>query len=277
MYRKLYNSWEEPKKSGGVRPFDDPQGFLKVVQTRINERYLQRIQVHFAAKGGIRGRTRLQNVLPHVGKLMVAKFDIENFFGNIKPGMVYDLFIRMGCSPEVARLLTRLTTFKGRVPQGAPTSTMIANLLAGYGGNHSFFGRIENLATDHGGDVTIWVDDVTVSGTPRLRNLESTVGRIGRQCGLKLNSQKSVFLPRNVRQKVTGYVVNDRPNVSKEERRRIRAQLHRCRVMGPTSVCEDSVLKLKSHLRGKIANVMGANPDQGKKFLRQFNAIAWPK
>ncbi|MEK6710804.1 MAG: reverse transcriptase family protein [Nitrospinota bacterium] len=136
----LYRTAPRMKESGGVRWLDKPRKKLKDVQRIINDRLLQRITVHQSAKGAVRGRTLMDNVRPHVGKPMVAKFDMKDFFPSISSGRVYDFFVQIGCSPDVARLLARLTTYKGRIPQGTPTSPMLAVLVAGYGKKGSYNG-----------------------------------------------------------------------------------------------------------------------------------------
>lgn len=128
---RLYRSWDEPKPSGGTRPIDSPREKLKFVQRRINERILQRTQISKIATGGVRGRRLKDNLMTHLSQPMVANFDLKTFFSNISNSQVYRLFALIGASPDVARILTRLTTFKGRIPQGAPTSPMLANLVAG--------------------------------------------------------------------------------------------------------------------------------------------------
>jgi RNA-directed DNA polymerase len=117
---KLYRSWEEPKRSGGTRPIDAPKERLQFIQKRINKRILQRTQIHKAVFGAVRGKRLRDNLQLHVGKPMVANFDLEQFFSNIASGQVYKIFCAIGTAPDVARVLTRLTTLRGRLPQGAP-------------------------------------------------------------------------------------------------------------------------------------------------------------
>ena len=272
---RYYRSWDEPKRSGGTRPIDCPREKLKQVQSRINERLLQRTRVHRTAMGGIRGKRLADNAKLHAGRPMLAKFDLQDFFMNITPGQVYDCYVSMGCSPDVARILTRLTTYKGRVPQGAPTSTMLANLVAAYQGHSAFNERLGGLATCHGATTTTWVDDVALSGPRYLPRLQGTVERIARQSGFVPNKTKNKFMGAQSQQFLTGLVVNQKPNVSKEKRRALRAELHRCKTQGPAAVAGGSAEKLKSKLRSTIAHVQSVNPAAGAKLLAQFHEIPW--
>jgi RNA-directed DNA polymerase len=266
---KLYRSWEEPKKSGGTRPIDAPKEKLKFIQKRINTRILQRTQIHKTALGGVRGKRLRDNLQIHAGKPMVGNFDLEQFFSNITSKQVYRTFCAIGASPDVARVLTRITTFKGRLPQGPPTSPMLANLVAGYGGRSCFDGRIEGLCKKHRSDNGRWIDDIAISGPRYLQKLKPTVERIIEQSGFKLNRGKEDFASDKKSQVVTRHLVNVKPNVRKDQKRSLRAMLHKCRTKG-AEMCD------KTRIRGKIAHIQSVNPELGTKFLKEFNSIQWP-
>jgi RNA-directed DNA polymerase len=268
---RLYRSWKEPKRSGGTRPIDAPKEELKFIQKRINKRILQPTRIHKAAFGGVRGKRLRDNLQLHTGKPMVANFDLEQFFSNIRSGQVYTTFRAIGTAPDVARILTRLTTFKGRLPQGPPTSPMLANLVAGYGGHSCLDGRIEGLCKKHRSRNGRWIDDITISGPKYLKKLEPTVERIIEQSGFKQNRDidKRSFLSNKESQVVTRHLVNLKPNIRKEERRELRAMLYNSRTKG-------AELHDKARIRGKIAHIQSVNPELGAKFLVDFNSIQWP-
>jgi RNA-directed DNA polymerase len=273
---KLYRSWEEPKKSGGTRPIDAPKEKLSFVQGCINDRILQRTRIHTAAIGGVRGKGLIDNLKMHVGKPMVANFDLKSFFTNINSRQVFETFCAIGVSPKVAKVLTRLTTFKGRIPQGAPTSTMLANIVAGYERQNCLDGRIGGLCQKHGSQNKRWIDDLSISGPRYLPRFKGTVEKIIEQSGFKPNIDKISFASDREPQVVTGHLVNVKPNVMKDERRNLRAILHKCRTLGPEKVAEGSIVKLRNRLRGKIAHFQSVNPVLGPKFLKDFNSIHWP-
>ena len=265
--KKLYQSWEVPKRSGGTRPIDAPREKLKFIQKLINEKILQRTRIHKAAFGGVRGKRLCDNLLLHVGKAMVANFDLEQFFSNITLKQVYRTFCAIGAAPDVAKVLTRLTTFKGRIPQGPPTSPMLANLVAGYGGRACLDGRIEGLCGQHRSDNGRWIDDIAISGPGYLKRLKPTVERIIEQSGFKPNTDKEDFSSNKKSQVVTRHLVNVKPNLRKDERRKLRAMLHNYRIKGPEMFPD------KSSLRGKIAHFQSVNPELGAKLLKDFNLV----
>lgn len=272
-----YRSWTKPKKSGDPRKINEPKRLLMSVQKRINRLLLQRTVLPSQVLGGVPGKQLVDNVKLHVGRPMVANFDIEDFFPHISSNRIYGVFLSIGCSKNVAGVLTSLTTYKGRLPQGAPTSTSLANMVMAQGGNRSLFRRLQGLTESMGcGTVSTWVDDITLSGPGRLPKFKKTIDKIIRQSGFNPKERKTEFLRQGERQTVTGLVVNEKPNVPKEYRRKLREQLHGLRTKGPEAFSDVPARKLKASLRSKIAFVQSVNPQAGQKLLIQFNSIVWP-
>jgi hypothetical protein len=148
---------------------------------------------------------------------------------------------------------------------------MLANVVAGYGGRSCLDGRIEGLCKKHRSHNGRWIDDITISGPSYLHKLEPTIEIIIEQSGFKPNRDmdKRSFLSNKESQVVTRHLVNSKPNVRKDERRRLRAMLYNCRTKG-------AELHDKTRIRGKIAHIQSVNPELGTKFLKEFNSIQWP-
>jgi len=157
--RAHYREWDEEKPSGGTRRITAPEEWLKGVQRRINN-YLQKLTLPDAVHGGLRGHSQLSNAQPHRFAEVLVQTDIKDFFPSIKYKRVYDMFFdAQECSPNIARDLTRLVTYNGQIPQGAPTSSIVAALVA-----VPLVKRCHQLASVNGGQMTIFVDDITLSG-----------------------------------------------------------------------------------------------------------------
>jgi len=154
---------------------------------------------------------------------------------------------------------------------------MLAVLVAGHEGGSSFNARLKKLAAQHGSLFSTWVDDVTISGPSYLPRLHPTIERIAQQSHFSLNPKKSSFSAASERQVVTGVVVNAKPGVPREERKKLRAILHQCKTRGSKALIEELGPGLKAQLRGKIAHVHHVNPTQGEKLLVVFNSIEWPQ
>jgi RNA-directed DNA polymerase len=140
------------------RIINPPKTELKTIQKRINAYLVEHIQMPNYAFGGIKGKDNILNARYHKGQKYVFQTDLKDFFPFVTNKMVYEMFVVNGFSPDVASLLTKLTTFKGHLPQGAPTSTTIANLVFGPCGQ-----EIMAIAEREGLRFTTFVDDVTIS------------------------------------------------------------------------------------------------------------------
>ena len=111
------------------RILNPSKGRLKEIQTIIKNSILSKIILPTNIKGGVKGNDNIANARVHLGKKYKFKTDIKKYFPSIKYSRVFGLYINIGCSPNVASILTHLTTHKFELPQGTPTSTHIANLI----------------------------------------------------------------------------------------------------------------------------------------------------
>ena len=155
--------------------------------------------------GGIRGRSIIDNAEPHVGKDAVLCLDIEDCYPSISSTKVYDIFrSKIGCSPPVAKLLTRLTTYGNRLPQGAPTSGSLCNLAL-----ENLSKSLHTEAANNGLDYTHYVDDLTFSGESDDINIFKPMAIKKIQIsGFGLNQKKITVRSNNQTQSVTGLIVN---------------------------------------------------------------------
>lgn len=197
-----YKSWQTQKPNGGYRKIDSPFGRTKQLQARL-ARLLQTLTLPHASHGGRRGRDNLSNARVHVGSDVVLTMDIRSFFPAISHRMVYGCFIELGCTPDVARAITELVTFKGRLPQGAPTSTVVANLVAA-----PLVNRLQQLAKLHGAKFTQFVDDITLSGPEHVRLLAPLIRKIVSQNRFSIKNGKTKIMVRSTEQEVTGVRVD---------------------------------------------------------------------
>lgn len=220
--QRYYSTFRIPKKSGGYRKIQAPCGRLKVVQRWIATALLGDIPLPDACTGYRKGQSIVTNAAPHTGADFVFNVDIARFFPSISEVRVRQLFLNLGYAEKMARALTALTTIKGALPQGAPSSPAIANLICG-----SLDERMQSFVSQHGWSYTRYCDDITISGRGHLRRLRRTVFDIIESEGFEVNLDKVRFASSGQRQEVTGLVVNSFVNVPRERRRLIRAMMHR--------------------------------------------------
>jgi RNA-directed DNA polymerase len=266
------SGFDKRKKTGGTRRVYRPSEDLKLVQRRINTRLLQPLRLPYWFHGSVIGRSPKTNALPHVGKPVVAKLDIRDFYPSIHFERVASLYKDLGCSSAVAGLLTRLTTHEGHLAQGFPTSSSIANLILA-----EIAPRIEAVCRKHGMIPTLYQDDLNVSGGERVTGFLGLLARIFREHGLKPHSDetsgKKQVMRSTGRQTVTGLVVNRKINVPKKEYRQLRALLHRWETCGFEAVTDEPETRFRNRVRGCIQHVMDANPVRGGKLLEGFRRL----
>jgi hypothetical protein len=292
--------WTVRPKRDGVRLLAAPKPRLKEIQRRLLRHVLTPIPLHASAHGGVPGRSVRTAVAPHSGSDVVIRVDLEAFFPTIAAERVYGVLRNVGYPEAVAYSMTGLCTTvvpievwsavelsgepdrhwrlgqalaRPHLPQGAPTSPALANLIA-----FSLDRRLAGLAAAFGGRYTRYVDDLTFSGGGRLRSGRSAfisqVEQIVAAEGFRLVEQKTVVLGASGRQQVLGAVINDRPTLTRRERDALRALLHNCAVHGWRSQARGRA-DFVAYVLGRIGHANGLDPLLGGKLRRAYDAIDW--
>ncbi|WP_355582282.1 retron Ec67 family RNA-directed DNA polymerase/endonuclease [Xanthomonas cannabis] len=243
--KSRYSAFDIPKRSGGKRTIHAPMPQLKLAQRKLSD-LLQECEQEIEASLGVKRRLAhgfrkdhsiLTNANVHRNQKYVLNFDLEDFFGTINFGRVRGFFItnkRFALSPDVATLIAQIACHESKLPQGAPTSPVISNLI----GNILDM-RLVKLARAHGCSYSRYADDITFStSTPNFPSevavqtspsdwtLASNVEHAVKASGFKINPSKTRMLYRRSRQEVTGIVVNKVVNVNSDYRRHVRVMVH---------------------------------------------------
>ncbi len=170
------------------RTINPPKEELKELQKRINSYLVENIQMPSYAFGGIKRKDNIRNARFHKGQKFVFQTDLKDFFTYITHKMVYEMFVRVGFSHDVSSLLTKLTTYKGHLPQGAPTSTTIANLVFVPTGL-----EIQAIAEREGLRFTTFVDDVTMSSQSDFKHVVPEIVQTITSHGFKISQGKTTY------------------------------------------------------------------------------------
>jgi len=231
-----YHEFEIPKRSGGKRKICAPDKELKALQRVILKRLIGHLKAHPAATGFERGRSIVGNASAHMGKAVVLRMDIKDFFPSTPAKRVRDYFRAIGWNREATDVLVRLLTWKGGLPQGAPTSPRLSNLV-----NHRLDARLDALAKSRGAVYTRYADDITFSfdqdDSQRITKVKHLAGMIIRDEGYSIHTRKKVSIRRKHQcQLVTGLVVNSRVNLPRYTRRRLRAVEHHAATNRPSTL-----------------------------------------
>lgn len=225
-----YHEFTIPKRSGnGRRKITAPESSLKRLQRRILKRLLGRLEPHSAATGFRKGESFVKNAARHCGKDVVVHIDLVDFFPSIRADRVEKYFRTIGWSRSAASCLTGLVTYQGALPQGAPTSPCISNLVC-----RSMDSRLSKYAKGIGGVYSRYADDMTLSfnGSSSVLDVVNLMLTIIRSEGFQphVSQRKKLDVRRrHQRQTVTGLVVNEKVNLPRETRRWLRAVAHRGR------------------------------------------------
>jgi RNA-directed DNA polymerase len=183
------DSFGNPKVEKGEAQFrilTPSTGKLKKLQKKLCNKIFINILLPECAYGSIKGKSNITNALKHKGKKFKFLLDLSDFFPSISSKVVYQSLMNEGFSPDIARLVTRLTTFKNQLPQGAPTSPYIANIVF-----KQVDFQILKLVQDHQITYTRFVDDLTFSSQSNFDQLHSAIVKIINNNGYRLSRNKT--------------------------------------------------------------------------------------
>ena len=236
-----YVRFKMAKKTGGFREISAPKPRLKRLQYWILENILNKVTVSKETHGFVAKKSIVTNALPHVNQAVVINCDLENFFPTLSYPRVKGLFKSLGYSAEVATVLAILTTeaeqkevaldgeilylYTGQryLPQGAPSSPMITNLIC-----RKLDKRMSGIAKTLNFTYTRYADDMTFSSNSygKINKMMFWIKGITKEEGFILHPKKTKIMKKGARHEVTGVVVNEKLSVNKKELKRFRALLH---------------------------------------------------
>lgn len=299
LHAQHYGFTLQPKRSGGGRLIESPRSRLKALQGRVLHGLLDRVPVHEACHGFVGGRSVLTHARLHAGQPVLLHFDLKNFFGSILASQVAAVFHTLGYPGGVARQLAALCTVRtpgpvierlrddgwvdwqdaralrrAHLPQGAPSSPMLANLCA-----FQLDLRLDGLAHVLGATYSRYADDLVLSGPQSLRGsferIAAWVGRIALEEGYALNHRKTRLATQAAAQRVCGVVVNRHPNLQRREFDRLRAVLHQCALHGPASQNRDGHADFRAHLWGRVQWAAQLNAAKAERLHALWARIGW--
>ncbi len=218
----MYKTSQMPKKDGGIRKLCAPNSRLKSIQHNILKKFLNKMPVSNYATAYIKGKTLIDNAKPHTNKKFILKMDISDFFGSIHFEQVYNAAFNTTLFPkQIGFMLTSLCCRKDVLPQGAPTSPTLSNIVM-----KRFDDYIGNWCLKRGIAYTRYCDDMTFSSNKPLYNVYVKVKKTLEDMGFELNCKKTHFVTAGSRQSVTGLTVNQKVSVSKDYKRTLRQEIY---------------------------------------------------
>jgi hypothetical protein len=276
------------KRSGGVRLIETPKATLKALQRRVLSGILDHVPVHPDVHGFVRGRSIVTYAQPHVRQDVLLRLDLENFFPAFPAARIQALFRTLGYPETVADRLGGLCSnsapadacgalyARPHLPQGAPTSPSLANLMA-----YRLDCRLSALARTAGGRYTRYADDLAFSGGAQFRRgvdrFASHAAAIALEEGFGVNHHKTRIMRPSTRQQLAGIVVNHHVSISRRELELLEAILTNSVRRGPASQNRDGAPDFRGCLQGQVSFVEMVNRARGQPLRTLFEAIDWER
>ena len=271
-----YISFSRIKKNGNKRWIDAPTKRLKSLQKIIMYKLLYTIAPHPAACGFIVGRGPIDGAIKHYsdGKKVLLSLDLDNYFPTIKYPQViaafYFILHKMNAVQKTrfdikndSIVLTELCTYKLQLPQGAPSSPALANIIT-----KPLDIMLSKLAKSNDITYTRYADDITFSSKNLKFDMDLLLSKIKLRVqisGFLVNNNKTRVLRPHRRQSITGIVINDVLGVSKPYYKNTRAAIHNI-TTGKTVLTDKKI----EQLEGRISWISSINGDKGKKLINDL-------
>jgi len=267
------------KKNGDLRPTSDAERPLKDIHEKINQRLLKQVTYPTYLLGGIADkktpRDYKRHATIHSGKKILISEDIKDFFPNTTDKVVFNIWKRFfNFSPEVARVLTSLTTLNGFLPQGWKTSGYLANLA---------FWDVESKLVEEfekrGFSYSRLMDDITVSSRAHIsikqkHYIVSEIYGMLFAKGYSPKRTKHQIMTSSKKMEVTGLTVNSTsPKLPRKERDNIRAAVHRCENHSMHDRNSKTYETLWNHVSGKVGKLKRFHLERSAKLRKRLNRV----
>lgn len=304
LKQKRYKLFSIKKRRGGKREIMAPDKDLKYIQKWITFNILNKYPLKNSCKGFRQNVSIKDNALVHEDAYKILKIDLLKFYDTITEERVYGIFKNMGYHGNLAVSLSKLCTYKHTpeywnsfkpqeketlfhyveempaiLPQGCPSSPMLANIIAS---KMDF--RFEELAKKMNFSYSRYADDLTFSikenGTlPSV----SFINKIIVDEGFYINKDKVKYMLKGQKQYVTGLTVTNGVHTSKKYRKKIARHIHFCRKFGVevhlNKIRKDflgyTTLNFHDWLYGHICFINSIDKEHSDKLLKDFNKINW--
>ncbi len=277
-----YNIFYISKKNGRSRKIEAPLKNLKTLQRNILDLVLfpkwYDFIIHQSCKGFAKGKSIILNSSEHVCKKRILKVDLKSFFPSINFEAVKSVFLLKGLNDQCSRFLAEICTLEGHLPQGAPTSPIISNIIC-----RNLDKRLFYLSQRSRLNYTRYADDLTFSGDKINKNFYLLVKKIVEDENFKINENKIYWFTNKRRQMVTGLIVNNKVSYGKKKYKALAAFVNNCANKENNLYEQKSkaitkyklkISNLKYFLEGHISFLQSIDKQKGKKLRDVFNSIS---
>lgn len=271
----FYQEFVIAGKRGKSRRISAPSRSLKIRQRWILDHILYQIPVAECCEGFLKEHSIYTNAKKHIGYKQNLNIDIKDFFPSITQERVSQVFYEMGYGKEAADCFASICCHEKRLPQGAPTSPYLANIVC-----RDMDGQLMAFAKKSGLVYTRYADDMSFSGDCELSELYEEIEGIILKNGFVVNAEKTRIYKGNRRKLITGIVVKeDGLSVPRNYKRKLRQEIYYCKKFGVAGHLENTkaekMVNFREYLYGKAFYIKMIEPITGQKFLDELNEISW--
>jgi hypothetical protein len=249
-----------------------PSKNLKLRQRWILKYILNKIALPECVHGFVEHKSIVTNANCHVNKKEIGCLDIKDFFPSISIEQIFEVFKEMGYRDEVANELCMLCTFEKILPQGAPTSPMLANIVF-----RPVDLEILKYAEENELTYSRYADDITISGNVEIYAHLCEIKRKIEKYDFEINENKTHIMKDNYRKIVTGLVVSDNVKVPQKYKRKFRQEIYYCQRFGVEqhlkNIGKTSAVNFKEYMYGKAYFIRMVEKEVGENFMKQLDEV----
>jgi len=269
----FYSELTIAKSNGQLRTIRPPRPKLRSIQRRLLGELYDRVIVHSCLHGGIRKKSTRTHAIPHVNRRMVATLDIRSFFPSTTCQHLEAVFAEIGFRGEAVDDLLSLVSIDNQLPQGAPTSSFLANLAFARGD-----GRFIRLCKKRKLRYSRYVDDIAISGEYDFPELRGPFVEIIESHNYSIADEKIHFMPHCTRQVVTGLIVNKKLRPTRQYITELKHNIRLCIEHGAAFVASIEgirVRQLKDRLTGQVNFIRHVDRMVGDKLRGCLYGVDW--
>ena len=273
---------KKSKGNGDVRVTHDAKPRLKMIHEKIKNKLLKQAYYPIYMHGGIvdhdNPRGARNHATIHCNKAILVSEDIKNFFPNCDYKNIHSIWQGFFCmKPEIAEILTKLTTYQGVLPQGWKTSSYLAHLVF-YDVEPSLVEYLSKRQISY----SRYIDDITISSSRPLSNKQKTkiIAKVYSTLFSKGHNpnrtKQNIFSPSvNGKGKtVTGLTIDGKkPTINKEKRNELRAAVHKLSARFHTEKNTHGYYKEWMSVKSKVGQIKASHKGQWRKLSKEIDSI----
>jgi len=273
--KSFYHTFKIPKKNKkSVRIINAPYPSLLYVQQWILKNILKDIHIDDSAHAYIRKKSILTNVVPHLNNKVLLKIDLKDFFTNIEKKRIIAIFLKLGYTQKVSFALASLCTFNNSLPQGAPTSPTLSNIIA-----YRLDRRLSSLCNKKDMVYTRYADDMVITSNYISLKTKDLIIDIIEDCNFIINKDKTYLSTNQNKRIITGISIQDgTTKIPRKLKRKIKQEMYYLNKYGFYSHMNKRKITNPFYLeriRGQILfwNFVESNSEIAKEMLLDINKI----